>query len=82
MAPERSGEAAALAEEALVFTVVMEECDASCRPSGLMEILLINCTLPFEFVVVVDDDAPGFETAGLNVLQLDNRQKITISIGR
>jgi len=65
--------------------VVMELCVPSSLLSGFIEILLINCTLPsvdVVEVVVVDDAAPGFAAAGLNVLQLESAQTITIHIGR
>src|ERR1700744_4350737 len=53
---------------------VMELRVRSSRPSGLMEILLMNCTLPSDCVVVLE--AAGCDAAGLKVLQLEARQTI------
>ena len=82
MAPDERSELAVF-EEAFLFIVVSELCVRSSRPSGLIDILLINCTFPLadELVVVVDDDA-GLEVAGLNVLQLESKQINTMSMGR
>jgi hypothetical protein len=80
MVPERSGYPEVFVAEASVLAVAIELCVRSSRLSGLMEILLINCTFPLDCVDVADADA-GFEAAGLKVLQLENRQTTRINMG-
>ena len=58
--------------------VVIELWVLSWRPSGLMEILLMNWTEPVDSVVV---DAGGLEAAGLTELQLvASKKRVTINM--
>src|SRR6185437_4741869 len=61
---------------ASLFIIVMELCVSSLRASGLIEMLVINCTFPSD--CTVDLEVFACAVAGLNVLQPEAKQTINV----